>query len=255
MDTARAAQIANVTTGTIRAWARMGAVSATKTCGRWNIDAASLDRRIQRSIPTPEKEHTMTETNIDIKIEDETLYLWAPFNAEANVDYKGLGGKWKKEKKAWALRARDLEQVRQVLREHFGYDDNPTAMVDVRVTLDGEYDRPHNRLVLFNRTLAHRPARDADVRLASGVRVIEGEFSGSSGSTQYPALGDLDGIVLEVREVPAGHPDLTTGGPDEFQVQIMDQPQAPASDRSALEAERAQLMARLTEIDAQLSQQ
>lgn len=254
MDTARAAQIANVTADTIRTWARMGAVSATKTNGRWNIDAASLNRRIQRSTPT-QKECTMIETDISIEIKDEALYLSAPFHRPANADYRGLGGDWKKQQRVWAFRARDLDQLRAVLRKHFGYDDRPYRPVDVRVILDGEYGRGHTDLDLFSRTLAHRPARDADVRLARGVRVVEGEFSGRSGSTQCPALGNLDGIVLEVRDVPAEHPDLTTGGPDEFKIQVMNTPDAPASGRSALEAERAQLVARLAEIDAQLAQQ
>lgn len=46
MDTAAAAQTAAVTAETIRHWARMGAVKAAKSAGRWIIDAASLARRI-----------------------------------------------------------------------------------------------------------------------------------------------------------------------------------------------------------------
>lgn len=44
--TTAAAQIAGVTTDTIRVWARMGAVKATKIARRWAIEAASLLRRI-----------------------------------------------------------------------------------------------------------------------------------------------------------------------------------------------------------------
>jgi hypothetical protein len=44
--TAQAAQRANVTPATIRAWARYGAVAAAKSRGRWAIDEASLTRRI-----------------------------------------------------------------------------------------------------------------------------------------------------------------------------------------------------------------
>lgn len=45
-DTATAARIARVSTTTIRTWARIGAVAAVKTSGRWAIDAESLARRI-----------------------------------------------------------------------------------------------------------------------------------------------------------------------------------------------------------------
>lgn len=45
-DTTTAARIARVTTATIRAWARIGAVAAVKTGGRWVIDTDSLTHRI-----------------------------------------------------------------------------------------------------------------------------------------------------------------------------------------------------------------
>src|SRR5690606_29076321 len=46
LTTADAAELAHVTTATVRAWCRMGAVRATKQAGRWVIDRASLLRRI-----------------------------------------------------------------------------------------------------------------------------------------------------------------------------------------------------------------
>ncbi|MGW4810570.1 hypothetical protein ACWEPB_02845 [Kitasatospora cineracea] len=48
--TAAAARQAGVTTATIRAWCRTGAVAAVKAAGRWIIDAASLGYRIK--LPT-----------------------------------------------------------------------------------------------------------------------------------------------------------------------------------------------------------
>lgn len=47
LTTADAAELAHVTTATVRAWCRMGAVRATKQAGRWNIDRASLLRRLE----------------------------------------------------------------------------------------------------------------------------------------------------------------------------------------------------------------
>lgn len=46
VTTAEAAAQAHVTTSTIRLWARRGVIAATKTAGRWLIDAASLAHRI-----------------------------------------------------------------------------------------------------------------------------------------------------------------------------------------------------------------
>ncbi|WP_030506388.1 helix-turn-helix domain-containing protein [Microbispora rosea] len=50
-----AAQQAGVSIATIRTWCRRGAVAATKTAGRWVIEAASLARRIALGIRKPAK--------------------------------------------------------------------------------------------------------------------------------------------------------------------------------------------------------
>jgi hypothetical protein len=50
ITTTNAAVQAGVTVDTIRTWCRTGAVAATKTAGRWIIDAASLAYRIK--LPT-----------------------------------------------------------------------------------------------------------------------------------------------------------------------------------------------------------
>lgn len=47
MNTTAAATSAGVTIPTIRTWCRRGVIVATKAAGRWVIDAASLNRRIQ----------------------------------------------------------------------------------------------------------------------------------------------------------------------------------------------------------------
>ncbi|MFH9426030.1 hypothetical protein [Streptomyces sp. NPDC017529] len=47
MNTTTAAAEAQVTVTTIRTWCTRGAITATKTAGRWDIDAASLKTRIR----------------------------------------------------------------------------------------------------------------------------------------------------------------------------------------------------------------
>lgn len=67
MNTTTAAQTANVTITTIRAWARNGVIAATKTAGRWIIDAASLAHRIQigaRRLARKAKKVVLTADNI-----------------------------------------------------------------------------------------------------------------------------------------------------------------------------------------------
>jgi hypothetical protein len=67
MDTTTAATEAKVTVATIRNWARRGIIAATKTAGRWVIDAASLARRIEigaRRAARKAKKVVLTADNI-----------------------------------------------------------------------------------------------------------------------------------------------------------------------------------------------
>ncbi|MFG2734367.1 helix-turn-helix domain-containing protein [Streptomyces harbinensis] len=66
ITTTQAATTARVTVATIRTWCRTGVIAATKTAGRWVIEAASLARRLQiardratsRSWPRPSRGST-----------------------------------------------------------------------------------------------------------------------------------------------------------------------------------------------------
>jgi hypothetical protein len=68
MDTTAAATQAGVTAATIRTWCRRNAIAATKTAGRWIIDAASLAHRIAlaahrtRKAPAMDLSATYTHT-------------------------------------------------------------------------------------------------------------------------------------------------------------------------------------------------
>ncbi|WP_435107773.1 helix-turn-helix domain-containing protein [Nocardiopsis synnemataformans] len=253
MNTTTAAKQAGITRGTLYTWLRMGAVKATKRAGRWVIDPVSLRRRITlgaKPAPQTTKKVTMKATDIDISVEEGNLFLTAPYNPAANGSYKDLGARWDAGRKAWRFAARDIELVRAAVQKHFGYDDRPVEVVDVRINAAECFDEDNQAWVFGGRRIVHRPGRDEDVRLGKDVLLLEGRFPGSGGSVRYPRI-DTDEVVLEVRDVPATHADLKEDG-----VTIIETP-APAEDtaeRAALEAERAQLLARLAEIDAQLAQ-
>ena len=74
LTTADAAELAHVTTATVRAWCRMGAVRATKQAGRWNIDRASLLRRLELDRPR----YHVTDYNTAYTI----TYALAPYPGE-----------------------------------------------------------------------------------------------------------------------------------------------------------------------------
>jgi hypothetical protein len=63
MNTQTAATTAHVTTRTIQAWCRKGAVTATKTHGRWDIDPDSLSRRIDLGRPRTAEAHAVLTRN------------------------------------------------------------------------------------------------------------------------------------------------------------------------------------------------
>jgi DNA-binding transcriptional MerR regulator len=69
LTTTTAATQAGVTVATIRTWCRRNAIAATKTAGRWIIDATSLARRItigtRRNRMTEPAPHTMAARGTD----------------------------------------------------------------------------------------------------------------------------------------------------------------------------------------------
>lgn len=187
-------------------------------------------------------------SDIQITIEDSHAYLTAPFSRDANAEYKNLGGRWDRDRRQWKFDARDTEKIRAACRAVFGYDDQAREVVDVRVTLrDARYGGDPDEIVMFGRSIARRPGRDAEVRLGRGVTLVEGYFQGSGGSMRRPEIGDVSGVVIDVRDVPASHPDLDSPG-----VEII---AAPIVDRDALIAEKSRLEVRLAEINALLEQQ
>lgn len=177
---------------------------------------------------------TETGTKIDVT---------APYHPEANADYRDLGGRFQRDTKTWRFDARDLDRVRDVLVKHFGRDDRePASTVTARITLPWKVSEPELRM--FGRVIASRRGRDAAVRLGEDVVLISGKFSHRGGSMKYPEIGEADDVVLEVRDIPAGHADL-----DDEDVELVGD---AAVDVDALLAERERLLARLAEIDAQL---
>jgi excisionase family DNA binding protein len=95
--TAQAAQRAGVTVATIRTWARYGAIAATKTGGRWNIDEASLTRRIALSRRTAAKQlaafrdTTAAQAKADELIESGSLIQMNPYTFLAISSTGGSG--------------------------------------------------------------------------------------------------------------------------------------------------------------------
>lgn len=84
----------------------------------------------------------------------------------------------------------------------FGYHPDPSGETcTVRITLRA-WDGGESVLRFAGRQIAQRRERDWKVRLADGVTVVEGEFEKKGGSRRNPEIGHVDGVVLEIRDLP-----------------------------------------------------
>jgi hypothetical protein len=179
---------------------------------------------------------------MSVKIEqaDGRLAVSAPYHPDFPAGARKIGGRFNGTSKEWSFDLRDESRVRALCVEIYGTDGQPTELVTVRLD-PSKRAWDQDSIWLCGRKVAWRPGRDDDVRLGDGVIIISGGFPGSGGSRQYPRLGPKEGTILEVRDLPAGHSDLT--GDD---VEVVD---GQAPEREALESEKARLLERLTEID------
>lgn len=188
----------------------------------------------------------MSDTNITVTVEGSKVVTTTPYNPDFIAPAKGLGGRFLGKENGlgkWQFDSRDEQRVRDLLRTTYGTDGDAVETVTVRIDITKASDPEFRR---FGRLIARRDERDADVRLGPGVVLVHGGFQGRGGSMKYPELGPLDGTILEVRDIPAGHPDLSDLGPRD---EIVD----TGIDPAGLAAERARLVARIAEIDALLS--
>lgn len=199
------------------------------------------------------------KSDIKIRLEKGKLCLSSPYNPDINGEYRGLNGRWRSAQKEWEFPARVLEELRDRLNLHFGYDDRPYQVRDVRVNLGGWGACSTREFSLFGRKLLTRPGRDEPVRMAPGVRLIEGNFDPSPcGSVQSPKIGDFEGVVIEVRDVPTLF--AQTFAEEDEDITLVDEPE-PGEDavalllaeREQLETHKATLEAEILRIDAELA--
>jgi hypothetical protein len=186
-------------------------------------------------------------SEITIQPDGGRLCLSSPYHPDLPAKARALGGRFDPATRRWSFDPRDEARVRDLAREVYGTDGQPGDTVTVRLDLaKSSLGTGRQTIYLAGRQIAHRPGRDAAVRLGEGVIIVDGGFRSRGGSMKYPALAWEDGTVLEVRDLPAGHADLAGRG-----VTLIDQ----TIDRAALAAERERLTARISEIDQLLGAQ
>lgn len=193
---------------------------------------------------------------ISIVVNNGRLYATTPYHPTMVACSRRLHGTWNGS--SWEFDPRDEDRVRELVRDLYGTDGTPCQLVDVRINVRQWYKHSPagsgdaRTLYFAGREVCHRPSRDARVKLGDGVVLIAGEFFSSGGSVRYPRL-DVESlkedVVVEIRDVPAGHSHIVNCGELDGVTVLRSTP-----DVGALLAERAALLARVGEIGAILSE-
>lgn len=188
--------------------------------------------------------------DVTVTTENGITTLVSPYNPDMPAAARKLGGRFDRAAKAWRFDARDEERVRDLARRFYGTDGTEPEgdLVTVRVELwRCEGPTYENFATFAGRRIAERPHRDARVRLAANVVLVEGKLPSSGGSMRYPEIDAPAGTYVEIRDLPRAS--LAAADREGIPYEIVEE-QGP--DVDALLAERERLLQRLAEIDAQL---
>lgn len=193
----------------------------------------------------------------DIRLEtrDGKINVFTPYDKTFVSKIKAnLGGaKWNPEDRCWTVSESQRDGLLTILADIFGYEPTATAnRVDIKVTFPEDADIEKDSIKLGSYTIASAWGRDSGVRLGDNVELIEGEFK-SGGSVRYWKTVVKAGTTVICRDVPEGCLQKEFSCVDHWTeqkpvIEILDH----SIDKEALEAEKAQLLKRLAEIESLL---
>lgn len=183
--------------------------------------------------------------NVSVRVDSGFVHVRSPWNEEfvrkarADLSGKFVNGEW-------VFDVYNEQRVRKELMELYGTDGVITDVCTVRVTLDEDDDTKCGAITVRGRPVAKASGRDSGASLSPGIVVLEGGFtSGGSVKNWYTVVKGGHAVVL-IRDFPGVTArKLVEQGMEWISIEQ----EAPMIDRSALEAERARLVARVAEID------
>ena len=179
------------------------------------------------------------------------IYLQTPYNAEFVKRIKAAGGRWTMD--CWVVSDRAEEIVEKIMMEIFG-ENGKTAVetVNVRVTVKPGYCLTgyQSGASLFGRPVAKAWGRDSGAKVCDGVCFEKGAPTSGGSVKNWKTLID-EGTVFLMYDVPRAIVEREIGTPslEDVEVEII----KTGISREALEAEKSQLLARLAEIENELS--
>lgn len=176
----------------------------------------------------------------------------APYEPEFVQRARELNGRY--DGAAWVFDIRDADRVRALCLTIFGTAGGPNEpTVSVRITVKPGTVAHQDALRVGGRVIAAARGRDSGARLGDAVVSIDGKFS-SGGSVKNWQTTCIKGATVIVRDLPAAMATrLIAGDRPDWIESVQIEPEVPVVDPAALHAEREQLLARIKQIDALLS--
>lgn len=177
--------------------------------------------------------------------------VYTPYNAAFVSSIRKIGGaKWDAEGKAWMVPTASLPQVREIMRNIWGEDDqlDTSKRVTVRLTFREICSAECRPVEILGKTVSRAYGRDSGARPGDDV-AFEAGGPRSGGSAKNWRSVVEEGSVAILRNVPETMLDKAEL-PEGVTMEII---QDSGIDRAALMAEKEKLLARLAEIESLLN--
>lgn len=185
-------------------------------------------------------------SKVRVEFTEDKLHVYSEYSATFVKAAREMSGKWDKGNGCWIFDKDNRDLVSKALINAYG-EDGMTAVEKVTVIIDldeadGNPDMKWNSAITYGKmALVSRRSRDARVKMANGVAVIEGGFPASGGSAKYPSPKPESGTVLRATMAKEVFEKLDKTG-----VELAEE---KPIDKAELKKEKELLLARLAEIE------
>ena len=188
--------------------------------------------------------------DVEVTNTGDTIRVVCPYSTHFISRAKKIGGKWRSP--AWIFDPRDEQRVEAILASTYGWrrpaKDEPLATIQLCYETDCQTS--DMRTFFAGCQVVSIRGRDSGATMGRSAVVIEGNVT-SAGSRKNPLIKVRAGTIIELRDIPYSVAKAAVAeDADELggTATLLDE----GIDRDALLAERAQLILRLSIIDAQL---
>lgn len=187
---------------------------------------------------------------IEIKINNDKASLYTPYNQEFVTRVKNIGGsRWDRSNKCWVIPADAVDAAREIMISVYGEDDrgaDETVKLRVKV-IDGLYGSQSD-VNLLGKCLCHAYSRDSGGKAGTDVSYVVGqpESSGSAKNWSSAVPPGSEIILSNVSKVLWDAYEPT----DDISIEVI----SSGINKEQLASERAELVARIQEIDRLLAE-